>query len=271
MLILRKYPSIAATVSLAIAANPASLSAQDKPADGTPAEKPASENPAKPSDALSKIKKINDSQYQLDKVIIDKMKRTISFEAEAEIVNAKDLTEVNSVEYVVVTPQGKTHETLFVTEARPLHLNIAFKLLGYKENKSLFRVFKGNFPTKEYQKTSDADKAKSYFTTTISWKDSKTGKTQSQDLNDLLITAYTKKSFREEGVKWSYGGSFLHQGKFAAEINNDLISILTDRGAVANYVGKNGEDGDIWLPVTEKLPAKGTKVTITISPSFPQD
>lgn len=215
---------------------------------------------------LSQLKKINETTYQLGEVIIDKKNRTISFPAEAEITAAGDLEEVDSVEYVVVTDAGKIHETLFVTKARPIHLNIAFKLLGYKENKSLFREFEGNFPTDKYQITSEEDKAKSYFTTTVSWTDLQTKEMHSHNLNDLLFTAETKKTFAQDKVKWSYGGSFIHQGKFAAEISNDLIAILTDRAAVANYVGKNGEQGTIWLPVTEKLPAKGTIVTITITP-----
>lgn len=243
------------------------LHAQENASDEKVAD---SENKAEES-PLPKIKKINETTYQIGEVLIDRKNRTISFEAEAEITEAGQLEQVNSVEYVVVTNMGKIHEALFVTTARPLHVNIAFKLLGYRENKSLFREFAGNFPTEKYQTTSDEDKARSYFTTTVSWKDPKTDKTQTHNLNDLLISEETKKTFAEDKVKWSYGGSFVHQGKFVAEIQNDIIAILTDRGAVANYMGKNGEQGMIWLPVTEKLPSQGTKVTITITPDFPAD
>ncbi|MFT5906014.1 MAG: hypothetical protein ACI9E1_001619 [Cryomorphaceae bacterium] len=216
------------------------------------------------ADPLSKLKRINESTYQLGEVIIDKKKRTISFEAEAEIT--KDI-----IEYAIVTPAGKVHESLFITNARPIHFNIAFKLLGYKENKSLFKVFVNNFPTEKYQTTTDAAKAKSFFTTTISWTDKETKKTHSHNINELIKNAQTEKTMASSKAKWSYGGSFMHHGKFAAEINNDLIAIFTDRGAVANYTGEGREDDTLWFPITEKMPVKGTKVTITITPNFPAD
>lgn len=258
---------LAIASALLICAGMPMLHAQESASDE---KKPESENKAEES-PLSQIKKINETTYQLGEVLIDRKNRTISFPAEAEITNAEQLDQVNAVEYVVVTNMGKIHETLFVTTARPIHINIAFKLLGYRENKSLFREFVDNFPTDKYQATSEEDKARSYFTTTVSWTDPETKEIHSHNLNDLLITEETNKTFAEDKVKWSYGGSFVHQGKFVAEMNNDIISILTDRGAVANYVGKNGEQGMIWLPVSEKLPSQGTKVTITITPDFPAE
>lgn len=219
---------------------------------------------AKSSNALSKLKKINETTYQLGKIIIDKKKRTISFEAEAEITS-------ELVELAIVTPEGRIHESLFITDARPIHLNIAFKLLGYKENKSLYRVFVNDIPTDVYQTATEEEKTKSYFTTTVSWIDEKTKKKQSYNINELIKNAETKEAVSKENPKWSYGGSFLHKGVFAAEINEDLIAIYTDRGAVANFAGKGREDDTLWYPVEEKMPAKGTKVTITLTPDFPLD
>jgi len=219
--------------------------------------------------AISKIIKINEFEYKIGEILINKKTRTISFEAEAEITESEQLLEVDHLEYILVNEQGKVHEALFVTDVRPIHLNIAFKLLGYKENKSIFRIFNGNFPTNEYHKTPEDLKAKSYFATNVSWTESDSKESVNYDLNDLLYNGTTKKTFKEENILWSYGGSFLHQGQFAADINSNLISILTDRSSIANFIGKNGEQGDLWLPITTKLPKKGTKVSIRITPSFP--
>ncbi len=216
------------------------------------------------ADPLSQLKKINESTYQLGEVTIDKKKRTISFEAETEIT--KDI-----IEYAIVTPAGKIHESLFITNARPIHFNIAFKLLGYKENKSLFKVFVNNFPTENHQAATEEEKTKSFFTATISWTDKETNKTHSHNINELIKNTQTEKTMADTKAKWSYGGSFIHHGKFVAEMNNDLIAIFTDRGAVANYAGDGREDDTLWFPITEKMPVKGTKVTITITPDFPAD
>ena len=209
---------------------------------------------------LTELKKINETTYQLGEVTIDKAERSISFNATSEITAAL-------VEYAIVNPQGKIHEALFVTKARPLHLNIAFKLLGFQENKSLFREFVNDLPTENFQKATAEQKAKSYFSTTISWTDKKTKKKISYNLNELLMNAQTKKPLGP--AKWSYGGSFMHRGQFVAELNHDVIAIFTDRGALANYAGKGREDDTLWFPVTEKMPAPGTEVSITIKPEFP--
>ncbi|MEZ7955746.1 MAG: YdjY domain-containing protein [Rubritalea sp.] len=224
------------------------------PADGPEAD----------ADQLSELKKINATTYQLGEFTIDKKQRTISFEAETEIT--KEI-----IEYAIVTPAGKIHESLFITNARPIHFNIAFKLLGYKENKSLYKVFVNNFPTNKNQPATDEEKTKSFFTTTISWTDKETKKTHHHNINELIMNVQTEKTMASNKAKWSYGGSFIHQGKFVAEMNNDLIAIFTDRGAVANYAGDGREDDTLWFPITEKMPVKGTKVTITITPDFPAD
>jgi len=210
----------------------------------------------------TEIRKINDTTYRIGDISIDKKKRSISFEATAEITEAL-------VEYAIVAPEGKIHEALFVTKARPLHLNIAFKLLGFKENKSLYRHFVDDLPTAEYQTASDEAKQLSYFTINIGWIDKVTRQKRSCNINELIRNAQTEKTIPLEKEQWSYGGSFIHQGAFVAELNNDLIAIFTDRGAVANYSGKGREDDTLWHPVTEKMPAFGTKVTITITPEFP--
>ncbi len=211
---------------------------------------------------MRQIKKINDTTYQLGEITINKKDRTIKLDAETEIT-------AELVEYVLVTAEGKIHEALFITKARPIHLNIAFKLLGYKENKSLFREFVKNMPTNNYQTATDEEKLKSLFSINVSWVDEETKETMSHNLNDLIINEQTKRTMDKS--TWSYGGSFMYQGKYVAEMNHDLIAIFTDRGAVANYAGSGREDDTLWHPVTEKMPARGTKVTLTITPDFPAD
>lgn len=211
----------------------------------------------------AKLQKINDTTYKLGKITINTKQRTINFDATTEITESL-------VEYAIVNPEGKVHETLFITDVRPINLNIAFKLLGFKENKSLYRQFVDDLPTENYQEATEEEKKQSYFTTTVKWTDEKTKEQLRYNINELIQNAQTESSLAKSqtNAKWSYGGSFMHQGKFVAELNHDLIAIFTDRGAVANFAGKGREDDTLWHPVTEKMPAFGTKVTIIIKPEF---
>ncbi len=210
------------------------------------------------------LEKINESTYKLGEITMDTKLRTISFHATSEITD-------KLIEYVLVNPEGKIHEALFITKARPINLNIAFKLLGYKQNKSLFREFINDLPTERYQTATDQEKAHSYFTISINWTDTETKKRYKYNINELIQNTRTEKTLDQAKNKniWSYGGSFMHQGKFAAELNHDIIAIFTDRTSLANYAGKGKEDDTLWFPVTHKMPAYGTTVNIVLTPQFP--
>src|SRR6185503_14628823 len=61
--------------------------------------------------------------FALGEVVLDKARRTVSFPV---LLNQK----VGSVEYAVVTLQGKTHESVFKTPASPVHIHMSLLLLG---------------------------------------------------------------------------------------------------------------------------------------------
>jgi len=68
---------------------------------------------------------------------------------------------------------------------------------------------------------------------------------------------------------WIYGGSYLHEGSFAAETTGDIAAIYTSRASLFNYPGKDREDDTVWIPTPKRTPPVGTKVTVTITPIAP--
>lgn len=254
------------TVSLATALT-LSLTAQEPSADESSDKENSNKSltPSKPApDKKPDLKKINETTYQLGKITIDKKKRNISFPATIEITE-------NLIEYLLVNPQGKVHESLFITDASPTNLNIAFKLLGFQENKSLFRAFVNGMPTDKFEENDEEKTAKSYFKIDVNWTDPESKKLVSHNINTLLINEQTKSPLgtAKDVGKWTYGGSFISEGQFVAELNRDIIAVFTDRGAVANYAGTGRDDDTLWFPVTKELPSFGTKVTLVITPEFP--
>ena len=240
--------TIALTATLAATFSPLMLTAQ---ADATTVEKKTA-----PS-----IVKISKDVYKLNDITINKKTREIKITALAEV------TAEMLVEYLLVNPDGKIHESLFITDTLPSHLNIAFKLLGFKESKHLLHPVNKNYqPQPGYEKSTPEQKKKSKFNITINWDDN--GKTKSFPIHKLIKNASSLKPL--PSGPWVYHGSFMHQGKFAADLNHDLFALLTDRGALGNYAGPGREDDTLWLPQEKNMPAKGTKVTITFSPHQPQ-
>ncbi len=280
MIIFSNSRAIATTAAILISAAASTLMAQNaknpaskpdiKKQPTTAEEKKVPAPPVNEFNVISKIKKIDKNTVQIGKVIISKKDRTISFPAESEITS-------EIVECAVVTAAGRIHESLFVTETKPIDLNLGFKLLGFKENKSIFHVFKNGSPTLEFQKSPEDHIKKSFFTIHVSWTDDKTKKIITKNINELFGGAYKKIPAAERATQqWSYGGSFFHKGQFAAGLTHDLISIFVERAAVGNYSGKYKENASVkgnqneikWAAIRKAMPKKGTHVTIIIKPEL---
>ncbi|GAA5494433.1 hypothetical protein Rhal01_00594 [Rubritalea halochordaticola] len=229
---------------LAVMASPLLAQVEEKP-DSTAQEK---ENPA--------VVKINVDEYQVGLVKLNKKTREVSLEAKLE---HRDVL----LEYLLTNPNGKIHETLFVTDAVPSHINIALKLIGYKESLELFRTLdKHNRPTEKYHEVDAKTKAAARFTIHVAWEQD--GKQKSARINELIQNEMTGKAMTP--AAWVYGGSYVLNGQFKPDASGDIIAIFTDRSSIANYSGTGREDDTIWKPFTKRLPETGTKVTITFKP-----
>jgi len=224
---------------------------------------PSEENPVNTVEAEQQkliVKQIDKDNFKIGEVKLNKKTKEITFPA--EIGNPQDI-----IEYLLVSQHGKIHESLLTTKIRPLHLNIAFKLLSYTESKELFRILGDDFmmTDKYHQETADTKKA-ARFNIFISWK--KDGTEHSYHINELIFNDTTQK--HAEIQPYIYGGSYLRQGKFQADLTGDIVAIFTDRGAVANFSNKGNDDDTIWFANTERLPDADTKLTITLKQHQPQ-
>src|SRR4051794_514358 len=71
------------------------------------------------------LKTIAPGIFELGRVRLDKNQKSVSFPA---VLNMNQAL----AEYLVVTTNGKTHESLLRTEAEPWHIHVAMLLLGAK-------------------------------------------------------------------------------------------------------------------------------------------
>jgi hypothetical protein len=68
---------------------------------------------------------------------------------------------------------------------------------------------------------------------------------------------------------WIYNGSTMWEGKFVAETDGSIVAIIDDRDALMNNP-RPGREHDEWWRVNEKIvPAKGTRVRITVRAEEP--
>ncbi len=181
--------------------------------------------------------------FQLGGLRLNKVERSISFEAVANIVSEL------AVEYAVVHKIGKTHETMFRTDTRAQDIHVAMLLLGVKP------AMTNAFP-EDLTVTPPGDPV----TVEVSWKER--GKLIRHPLEELILNRSTGKPLRR-GV-WIYNGSNFSEGMFTAQRDGSLISIHIDPDALINNPRPGRDNDDLHEPNTKLLPATGTPVEFTI-------
>ena len=204
------------------------------------------------------MKKTSADTYQIGHVTFNKTTREISLPARSNLLEAG-----TPLEFLLVHLNGeKVHESLLITEIDPTNLNIALKLLNYKESQELFRPLleDGSRGENEPIVADDIRKA-ARFTIHVSWKDQ--GKQKTAPITDWLQHRITGKTM--PNTPWVYNGSYMSRGKYMAKIYGNVFAIFSNESAIANYPGFDREDDTLWLS-TKKIAAEGVPITITIKP-----
>ncbi|MGJ8696250.1 MAG: YdjY domain-containing protein [Verrucomicrobiaceae bacterium] len=212
-----------------------------------------------PQPGTPQITQINESEYRIGKVTLNKKTREIRLGAGVNTVD-------RPLEYLLVNGKGKVHEALFITDVSPLHLNIAFKLLGFKESKELFEIVDEDYrPTGKFHEVPDEVKKAARVEIHVEWEQD--GQTKNVPINDLIIHSVTEKAM--EPGPWLYTGSYFHEGQFKAEVAGDLFAIFPRQPPLISYPGKDNHNDDIWFPFPKRVPEEGTVVTLIIKPYQP--
>jgi len=86
--------------------------------------------------------KADDVHMELGGIVFDKVQGRISIPARVEFPDSGDERHPGEVELLLCTMSGRLHETLFVTDARPLHLELLMHLAGHVKGsqESRFRI-----------------------------------------------------------------------------------------------------------------------------------
>lgn len=222
--------------------------AEMKPA---PAEAPAEKAPAK-----SPIKQINENEYLIGKVHLDKKARAISFPA---AINMDD----GLLEYAIVHFNGKIHESLLLTDIKASNLNIAFKLLRYPESDELFEILEDDYKaTGKYPTPTQATRDGARINITLNWE--LDGKKKSAPINELIYHTTLERPMPTG--PWLYTGSYVLDGSYKADLSGDITAIFLAQPSMINYPGKDRISDEVWIVNKKACPPVGTPITVTITP-----
>lgn len=201
------------------------------------------------------VEEIRADQLRIGTVVVNKKSREISFPAKVNMTEGL-------LELAVVHINGKIHESLFSTEARPVNVNIALKLMGYPGSEELFEILEEDYrPTGKFPEVSAEVREKSRLEVFVEWPVD--GKPHRTPLNQLIYHEVLEQAM--PSGPWLYTGSYMLRGQFKAEVSGDIISIYLFQSALINYLGEGRNSDEVWIPNPKTVPPVDTPVTIVIA------
>lgn len=188
------------------------------------------------------VRDLGAGRFQIGEARFDRIQRTIEFPA---TVNLRE----GNIEYVIVHANGKTHESLLRTTAEPMHLQLAFLLLGAKGAGTT------NLPPDPAAAIPGEG-----VTIELRWIDG--GTTNRMRAEDFVHDR--KAAGAMSRGPFVYTGSRIREDGFAAQVDGSIVSLITDADALVNNPRRGREDDDNWLVRTNGLPPLHTPVEVTI-------
>ena len=196
------------------------------------------------------LKEVGPGLFEIGKVRLSKNARTVTIPA---TVNMMD----GNVEYFLVTSAGKTHESVFRTDAEPYHIHLAMLLLGAKGKGT------NEFP-QDKTKVPPGDPVR----IEVSWKSG--DKEARLRAEHLVFDRAAGKAM--QNVDWIYNGSEINAEGFAAQQNGSIVSLIDDPEALINNPLPRRDDDDNWQVMPKEL-NKDTSaeiiITLPSAPKFP--
>jgi len=220
-------------------------------------------NPETPNEAKTEkpsVKSLGDNLYQLGEIKFNGKSREIRFPATMNL-------EKGLLEYVIVTEEGKIHESLLSTKVRPAQLQIVLKLCHYREG--VGDTFDALLPDEEKKGKKGVAERGSPIRIAIEWTEKVDGiDTINRHQIDELIRDLKadKPDSPMSGGQWIYTGSIIYDGSFIAEADGTMIAVYIDNGSLINSFRPGSEDDERWVTNAKIAPKTGTPITVIISP-----
>ena len=210
--------------------------------DAPPPAKP--EEPAKPT-----MREISPGIFEIGKVRLDQKALTISFPGKLNMQRGL-------LEYLIVNPKGSAHESLLVTDVGASDIHFAMLLLGAKGGAITADAPPAQL-NEEYFRNAPKLTGDTVFIT-VKWKEKDVE--QTAPIEDWLYNEAGKKAI--EHGPWIYNGSMLYEGSFLAQIDGNLVALVTAPTALINNPRKGNDNDQMWNVNEKVTPRVNTPVEI---------
>ncbi len=208
-----------------------------------------------PPTAPPVMREVSPGIYEIGKLHLDQKALTVNFPGWLNLNQG-------ILEYLLVTEQGSTHESLLASDIQPNDLHFAMLLLGAKGS-GLATPGPSDAPPGQIDATylKNAPKLKGdNVQISVKWQAS--GVEKSAPVEDWIWNTATKSAMVRG--PWIYNGSMFSEGHFLAQIDGAFVAIVTYPGALMNNPRKGNDDDQIWTVNEKVVPPVKTPVEITI-------
>ena len=185
------------------------------------------------------LRQVSTDEFEIGQVRLNKARRTVTFPA---VLNM----DLGNLEYLLVTTKGKTHESLLRTEVEPYHIHLAMLFLGARGNTNIL--------SNTNSLTGDS------ITVDLAW--TLNGKERKARAEDLILNIEKQKPMTLG--PWIYTGSAVVDGRFIAQSEGNLASIIVDGGALINNPRPGRENDEIWHVHADAIPPLNTAISVTL-------
>ncbi|MHC4813608.1 MAG: YdjY domain-containing protein, partial [Planctomycetota bacterium] len=213
----------------------------------------------------AKLAKAALESLKKNKIEIDFKKQTITVPV---VVNAP----TDSIEYLLIHRNGKAHEAVLITYAKPSVLNSAFLFLGLKEGRNFDLKDKDPMPSEAELRKGVSPYVEVlpvgrelFMTVSMQLED---GKEKVMAVEDLVFDLHTQRPVTNN--KWIYLGSRMvqfYRGEpevFAADMEGNLVSTcyMRPKNHLLTMVHERARDDQNWW-LSAACPQPGTKMKLT--------
>lgn len=211
-----------------------------------------------PQPAKPMVREVSPGIYEVGRVRLDQKALSISF---AGALNMKR----GLLEYLLVNSKGSAHESLLVTEVEATDIHVAMLLLGAKGGAITAATPPAQFDARYFRTapklTGDA------VIISVKWKEKDLEK--AAPIEDWLFNEEANKGI--EHGPWIYNGSMIHEGRFLAQTEGNLVALVTSPTALINNPRKGNDNDQMWNPNGDTTPGIGTPVEIVFKLVPPTD
>ena len=192
-------------------------------------------------DPTSNIRKIGDGIYQIGTVTVDANKHEVVMNGEINLISPETI-----LEFFAVGELGKTHESLIMLDAEPIHIQLALLRLNLDPGMNL---------------TVEGDPHLPKGDTVELWVEWKRGEEVIRHrAEELVWNAMTKQPMQQ--THWIFTGGRLLRNQFTSQLFHNIIAVYRDPDSIFNHPLPGGTDDRTYRVNTDVVPPKATPVRI---------